>query len=403
MKIDFESRGKYLLIHSNGRLDATWAEYFTDTLLNQIRNGRHQLVMDASQLAFLSSAGIRSLLIIHKALAGVSGRFSIVNATDFVDRTLRTCGFQTWLEAGYPGDMPSAGPGKEGGGDARIRHFVMNEAASLCVSTPGDWRPWQAVDEDRGVATSFPRDSYGLGIGSAAASAEEARRHFGEFLAVAGNVVYLPPDGENPPDYLIAEKEFTPRMQCLQALCLTGEMGHLIRFAPTDELPFHALSVLLKDILVRTGGSPAGFVILGEIEGLVGTALIRSPGSIETDREIDFPEIRDWLTFCGERCYRRQQALLVGVVADKSGPLLPPLPMADGAAAHIHGAVFPYQPLPNGRIELAAAVERFFNGPSPLSVMHLVADDRPIVGLGESALVRGGCWFSPLQNPEVLS
>ncbi len=79
------------------------------------------------------------------------------------------------------------------------------------------------------------------------------------------------------------------------------------------------------------------------------------------------------------------------------------MPSAPDLAAHIHAAVFPYQPLQNGKIELESAIGKFFNGPPPLSVMHLADDDRPVVGLGESALIRGACWFSPLQNPEVLS
>ena len=135
---------------------------------------------------------------------------------------------------------------------------------------------------------------------------------------------------------------------------------------------------------------------------MVGTVLIRSPGRISEDREIDFPEIREWLTFCGERSFSHQQALLVGVVSVKGGPLIPSTPSAPGKAAHIHVAVFPYQPLPNGKIELAEATGRFFNGPSPLAVMHLADDDRPVVGLGESTLIRGACWFGSFQNPEVL-
>jgi hypothetical protein len=203
---------------------------------------------------------------------------------------------------------------------------------------------------------------------------------------------------------MIAEKQFLPRMQCIQALGWSGEMGHLIRFAPTDAVPFYPVSSLISLILDQTGGRPAGFVISGEVEGLVGAALIRSPGHLREDQEfIAFPEVRNWLTFCGERSFAHQQAVLTGVVTAAAGPLVPRLSAAKERAAHIHAAVFPYQPLPNGRIDLAATMEKFFNGPPPLAVIHLVDDDRPAVGLGESALLRGACWCGPLKNPEVLS
>jgi hypothetical protein len=52
---------------------------------------------------------------------------------------------------------------------------------------------------------------------------------------------------------------------------------------------------------------------------------------------------------------------------------------------------------------MAASVRKFFSGPPPLAVMHLVDDMRPAVGLGQSALIRGACWCAPVKDPEVLS
>lgn len=404
MKIDFEKRGKYLLIQAEGRLDASWADYFTDTLLLQIRKGQHHLVLDASGMVFLSSAGIRALLRVFKELNAVRGHFCIVNPTSFVEQTLSTSGFQMWLEKEFPDDMPAAGDAneKEAPGYTGIQRYIINENAVLKVSKPVGWQPWQVLDKDRVQMLTCCRDTCALGIGSAAATFDDARDHFGEFLAVAGNVVYQPPDEQAPPDYLVAEKQFLPRIQCIQALNWSGGMKHLIRFAPSDSTLFYPISALLTLILDQTGGKAAGFVILGEIEGMVGTALLRSPGRISEDREIIFPEIREWLTFCGERSHSHQQALLVGIISVTCGPLIPLTPSATGKAAHIHAAVFPYQPLPNGKIEMAEATGKIFNGPSPLAVMHLADDDRPVVGLGESTLIRGACWYGPLQNPEVL-
>ncbi len=405
MKIDCEQRGKYLLIRAEGRLDAAWADYFTDTLMLQIRKGRHHLVLDAAKTSFLSSAGIRALLQVFKELKTVSGDFRIVNPTAFVEQTLSTSGFDMWLEKGTPDDMPDTGHAGAGGvaGHTGVQYYAFDENALLTVDKPACWQPWQGVVQEQVAARTFARNSYGLGIGSAAGTFEDARDHFGEFLAVAGNVVYQPPDEQAPPDYLIAEKQFLPRMQCVQALNWAGDPGHLIRFAPTDSTPFYPVSDLLGLVLKQTGGRAAGFVIWGEVEGLVGTALIQSPGRLGEDRKIVFPEIREWLTFCGERSFAHQQAMLVGIVSAGSGLLLLSTPAVPDRAAHIHAAVFPYQPLPNGKIELAAVTEKFFNGPPPLAVMHLTDDDRPVVGLGESALVRGACWCGPIENPEVLS
>lgn len=410
MKIEQEQRGRYLLIRAEGRLDASWADYFTDTLLLHIREGQHDLVIDASEMTFLSSAGIRALLRIFKELTTVQGSFFVVNPTPFVEQTLSTSGFQMWLGEGPPEDMPTAGSGdreSEAETDG-IHHFVLNETASVTLSEGAAWHPWQRVDDRMVTTLTCSPDICALGIGSSAPTVEEARNQFGEFLAVTGNVVYQPPDEQGHPDYLVSERQFVPQMQCIQFLSCRGEMGHLIRFAPTANTSFFTIAALVEKMLETTQGKAVGFVILGEIEGLVGTILIRSPGLLEDERDLSFPEIRDWLSFCGERLYPHQQALILGVAgtsADMSetGSMLPPLPSRPELSAHIHGAVFPYQPLQNGKIEMKPTVDKCFNGPPPLAVMHLTDDTRPVVGLGQSALIRGACWFGPIHNTEVLS
>ncbi len=406
MKIEHELRGKYLLIRVMGRLDAAWAEYFTDELFQHIRNGQHHIIIDASGMVFLSSAGIRALLRIFKELNTVHGSFLIVNATDFVEQTLVTTRFEMWLGDKFPADMPAVSSGDEVE-NSGIERFILNEKATLTITEQADWQPWQAVDQNLVKTVDFSADMIALGIGSSADTLKDARNQYGEFLAVAGNIVYQLPDEQGHPDYLIAEKQYIPRMQCIQLMSYRGDMGYHNRFAPTDKTPFYTISALLKNMLDQAKSEAVGFVILGEIEGLVGSFLIRSPGLLEKSREIIFPEIRDWLSFCGERSYHHQQVLIMGV-AGKSETLsdkmmLSRLPSCPELSAHIHGAVFPYQPLQNGKIELKTAIQKFFNGPPPLAVMHLVDDARPVVGLGESALIRGACWFSPLQNPEVLS
>lgn len=104
MELHSEKIGKYLVVKASGRLDATWAEYFTDTFLNYVRNGEHEMVIEAAGLDFLSSAGIRSLVRVYKELALSKAALPLFMplsllpehssppalATGFRNRTLRT-------------------------------------------------------------------------------------------------------------------------------------------------------------------------------------------------------------------------------------------------------------------------------------------------------------------------
>jgi len=406
MQIKSEPRGKYLLLHAAGRLDASWAEYFQDTLLSYIRHGQHHLVIDASGMSFLSSAGIRSLVRIHKELKSVHGNMSIINATDFVSKTLETTGLGFWLAGSPPDGMPTTEALSGHNMEHDFEAFVLSAGAKLLLSAPSAWRPWQKVDPGQTSHLFFDEKQVGLGIGSAATRFEEARARFGEFMAVTGNVIFQPPGATERPDYLLSEKEFVPEMLAIQAIMCTGDMSLLLRFAPTREQAFYPVSTIMEAALRHTCSNAAGFVILAEVEGLVGVTMIRSPGLLEQDRPVEHPAILDWLSFTGDRVYAGQQTLIVGITAYaermKASSLLPPIPSRPDICGHAHACVFPYQPLQNGKIDLKTTLNKFMDGPPPIALMHLTDDNRPAIGIGQTALIRGACWCAPIANPEEL-
>ncbi len=406
MQITHQKKGKYLLIQAAGRLDASWSDHFADTLLTQVRHGHHHLVMDFSNLSFLSSAGIRSLARIYKELIQVKGGFQIIHATSFVDNTLKSTGFGMWLTEKPPADMPVGKAAEEPVRPGQIEFHLLEQDASLRLLVPASWRPWQMATPDRTVVRKFGEMDFALGIGSASGNFEEARDHFGEFMAVAGNVVYQPPKEGEHPDFLLSQGDFVPEMLCLQTLQCTGKMSHLMRFAPGKHTLFYGVGEIAGMALKQLDADALAFVLLGEIDGLVGSTLIRSPGLLTEDRSIPYPEIKGWVSFCAERVYAGQQALIFGLAARKdavqSGGLLSRVSATMGCYLHAHATVFPYQPLQNGKIDLNTTIQRFFDGAPPVAMLHLVEDSRPAVGLGESALIRGACWFSPVNNPEGL-
>lgn len=461
MKLNYSRHDDDLLITLEGRLDATWAEYFRIEVAAQIRAGGRHLIIDASRLQFLSSAGIRALLQMSREVKEVNGTWQIVRPTPFVRQTLEMSGFSAWLIEEVPADFlgassvevppsshdkalsavhadgakplathpldahplaaqcPSNDRSAVHGAGAtpstatdslktvEYEHFHLTQEATLRFSVASAWRPWnRATLADVAHLEACP-DRYALGIGSLAATPEDAAGLFGEFVSVAGHIASQPADPQSPPDYLVGEHEFVPSLQTLQALVLQGEMRHLLRFSAPPEGTSLGLSALMEEMLQHYPGDSIGWVMLAEVEGVVGSALIRSPALRDAGQLMTFPEVRDWISFCGERLFTGQQALMVGMVSrTPTAPLaswLTPLASSPGLFAHAHAAIFPYQPLPRGNITMAEAVRRFFLAAPPLAVLHLLDDQRPLVGLGETLLRRGACWFSPLESSEVGS
>jgi anti-anti-sigma factor len=402
MQFHHQVRGKYLLVAASGRLDASWSDHFSATFREYIRQGSHQILLDANDMTYLSSAGIRALVQVIKSVKLVNGSFQIVKANDFVQQTLTMTGFGSWLIPEFPDDMPDGTENVTRAEYDCYETFPLAGQSSFMFSLPAKWVPWKAVSNGTIVKMRLSKQEFALGIGAPEQAGYDTSSLMGEFLAVGGNVVYQPPrDGENP-DFLMAEKDYIPEMHCIQALHCTGDMSHLIRFAPHDEKMYFGVGEIAERTFVETKSEMTAFVILAEIDGLVGSAMIKSPGFLQEEREIVFPEIKEWLSFCGERVHARQQALIFGVAAknqgDKKPVLLPASSMYKGLYLHAHAAVFPYQPLESGIISIKDTTSKFFNGPPPLALFHLVEDQRPATGLGESAFIRGACWCAPIKN-----
>lgn len=399
MKLTPEKKGQELYIKIEGRLDASWSEFFTEAILKHIRGGEHNIVLDAEALSYLSSAGIRSLLILHKELHSVNGSLRLVKASEMVWKTLESTGFADWLN-------DKASDAVEG--EAQKDLYVLDENASLSLDVVSAWKPWASVDEKLCRSVSFSEDACGLGVGCAASSYDEAKENFGEFAAFCGEIALQPPNERSKPDYLIAEKQFVPELSCIQALVLKGPMSHLFRFAPSENGDsVFPLSGLAEKMFDCCRSDAVGFVIAGEIDGLAGASLIKSPGTFAKSGAIAFPAIRDWLRFSGERVFSGEQVLVAGVAVRRTEgtgtpAMLVKSPSRPDIYLHMHAAVFPYHPLPNGLIGLRETVSKFFRGPSPRAVMHLVDDNRPVCGLSESSLVRGACWCAKIANPEAL-
>ncbi len=405
MTITQQLTGRNLLIRLNGRLDATWSDYVKETCLDQIRNGHHHLMIDAENLSFLSSAGIRTLIIVAKEISTVKGSFSILKASPFVAKTIRQTGLGQWLTEDLQTESNQPESAEPISSEGYNQQYMIHAGPGMKMEIPACWRPWQPVTARDVLPRSFPANCIALGIGSAAETREGALETLGDFLAVAGHVVYQPPGIQQRPDYLIKKHDFIPEMHVVQLLDFRGEMSHHFRFAPDQSQASFSISTLADKALQMVTGETATLVLLAEIHGLTGASMAQSPG-LATDTRMDtFPEIREWITFTGEPVFQGHQCIVCGVVSNCLLPeasLLKPLPSHPGLYGHFHAAVFPYQPLPNGKIDLTTTIGSFFNGPPPLTVLHLIDDQRPILGTGESTFIRGACWCAPVQSEEVL-
>ena len=67
-----------------------------------------------------------------------------------------------------------------------------------------------------------PESRFAIGIGAFGTSDAECRDRFGEFVAVSGAAGYLPGDGTEVPDYLVASDAEAPELRAVRAIACDG-------------------------------------------------------------------------------------------------------------------------------------------------------------------------------------
>ncbi len=407
MEIIRKSSGETVELRINGRLDAYWSADFTNEMNAVIREGAHHIRLDLSGLGYISSAGIRVLLQLYQQLQAIQGSLSISQLSSQAQSVLDLAGLKDLLYekpvAGTPVKTMPAGRIMETP-SANIEVFPLRQNATLqcnLLGNPELLNGFRFSEKDTSKL-SLSQNLFAVGAGAFGSDFSECRSRFGEFLAVAGAAAYLPADGTNVADFLVASGPYIPEITVLYSVNCAGAFASLARFESKKDARAVSFSELGEACLQIAGSDAAGVVIVAETAGLMGAALMHSPASGPLpDAPFAYPEARDWISFTTERAHARCVSLAAGVLDRGTEDGLSDFIRPAGRGkirSHFHAAAFPYRPLQKGVLELARTVSTLFEAETILGVLHLLRDDRAIGGAGESEFVRGACWISPISG-----
>jgi anti-anti-sigma factor len=398
-----------------GRFDANWADHVGKAIEAAIREGHHNLELDFADVGYISSAGIRVLLKYHKQLKAARGSLRVAQPPAPVLSVLRLSGLWGLLSTTEMQGAETTASTQASAGEAGVRRWQRGgvEFESHDLGSGGQLegqvqgRPEGLAAGTLAAAESInlrcATDVLAVGIGAFGHGPEDTQGRFGEALAVGGVAVTLPTDGSSMPDYQLTEGEFVPELQLLYGLIARGNFSRLLRFEASGS-PRRVVSLgeLVESVLEELQCPAAAFAILAESASVVGAMLQRSPALAGGKSAFTFPAVRDWLTFTTERTDERNLVLIAGMAGRSPTPkvasCLRPVGPGTSAHGHFHAAVFPYRPLPKGRLELSEAVAQVLGTESAQTVMHLLADEREFEGVGQTDLMRGACWSGPLRS-----
>ncbi len=93
MKITTRKKENALVISVKGRLDAVSCSEFEEEMGNLIVGGDKNFIIDFTELDYISSAGLRSLLTISKKLKEMEGHIFLSSLKDTVREVFDISGF----------------------------------------------------------------------------------------------------------------------------------------------------------------------------------------------------------------------------------------------------------------------------------------------------------------------
>ena len=93
METEIKHESKTTTLAVKGSVDALTASELTEAIRKQIEAGHANLVVDLTGLAFMSSAGLRSLLGAVKESRSHGGDLRIVSTNPGIDKVLKMSGF----------------------------------------------------------------------------------------------------------------------------------------------------------------------------------------------------------------------------------------------------------------------------------------------------------------------
>jgi anti-sigma B factor antagonist len=95
MNVTERTVGDIAIVAVEGRLDANTSGVLESKFVQLVEQGQTKFVFDLAQLDYVSSAGLRILLVAAKKLKALKGSLALIEMTDSVREVFDMSGFST--------------------------------------------------------------------------------------------------------------------------------------------------------------------------------------------------------------------------------------------------------------------------------------------------------------------
>lgn len=412
MEITTERIDGVLVIGLKGRLDGYAATQAAPEIERSLRDDDRSVVFDLDGLTYMSSAGIRILLALHKKVKARNGGIALCNVGEYPQNVLSMAGFDRVLPIFSSRDDALREVQKREGSLSLIAdlknpaveregaRFAFEPAsrvpASLRVKGSLATLLHARIREEDLSAERLSGITYSLGLGALGSGVEDTMPYLGEMMTLHGSMIWLPTDGHDTPDFFVPAGD-TGAVRAYTAfnLSLEGAFNEVAVVEATGEegialdALYRAIFALAKERRKECRGVLAT-AIWGVVAGVQSTGIKRSPiagSALANGGSILDPEnYGEWMDVCTEMKYDGYSIVTFGIGIDRSADLSGYDPAAleaidaghagpSGLSLHNHGVVFrgvPWDP----ETDLVRGIERCLADGEFVDMRHLLDTTR---------------------------
>lgn len=274
-----------LLTKLSGRLDGVNSDDINKYIASILDKGRRNVIFDFSDVSFLSSAGLRVLLINQKKMTAAGGEIAIFKITSNIREVFRLSGF---LKIFRIIENEDEFEDKSDSNHSVDLSSIELENLSLEILKAGDFKgkveaigtsdkiELSAYQESDSVIINAKDAEYFFGFAAIGDDWNNNCNYFGESVIINNSLFVYPAVKRPAVDFMIYSDEMTDtKYSVLNGFKFSGEPASYVSFRIKDE--FVEITTLLDSIAEALKTTSFAFTIIAESKGLRGMNLKQVP------------------------------------------------------------------------------------------------------------------------------
>lgn len=348
MNISTEIKEDILLIKIEGRLDARGSQQLQETWSKSQNSNIIAVILDMSRTDYLSSVGLRVMLVIYKAMKTRGGALSVSGLQSYCRDVLDMAGFSD----SFPLFNTSAEAYAACRDVKRKSDIIKNWDKLETVDTDCGSFKFIPSSNDNGVihilgdvknvlysritvsdlcSKRFSETEYSIGLGGLGDRVDDYFPIMGEMITIAGAMVWLPTDGNDIPDFLIPKSDKGKvTLRTGFNVSIGGRFNEIIAFKSKDS-EGATMNKLYRGIFDtakkrrKDFKGALGLAIFADLSKALGSGILKSPtidvAPANGEMIVHPSNFNDWFESDTTPRHRDVTALICGIGVDLTSDL----------------------------------------------------------------------------------